>query len=174
MRGVILPRRLVSQSLFHSCPIDITPPHFDPNSLPAECKPSLPLTPSSTSDTPFIRWEAPPTSTPLILPIFLLKPLAEPPTRDLCLSFHTSSTFGDELRAMEQDPNELNLYIATKKGRLLKVGAKLVLGKVLAAARTNEGDGWELKDGWALEMVGVPKTKEGDEWVANWKKELIG
>ena len=84
------------------------------------------------------------------------------------------ATFGDTLAAMEEDPAEFNLYIATKKGRVLKVGAKLELGKVLkaAAGEVGSGDGWELKEGWALEMVGVPKNAKGEEWIKNWKEEL--
>lgn len=75
---------------------------------------------------------------------------------------------------MEHDPAMINLYIATKKGKVLKVGAKLVLEKVLKAASGGEGgdDGWELKEGWALEMVGVPKGEKGDEWVKKWKEEV--
>lgn len=120
-----------------------------------------------------MEWQPPPPSTALVFPVFVLNPLTTPPTRNLCLSFHTTSTFGDELRAMEQDPAEFNMYIVTKKGRVLKVGAKLELGKVLAAAG-KDGDGWELKEGWALEMVAVPKGAAGETWVANWKAELAG
>ena len=174
MRGVVLPRRLPSEPLFHNCPIDITPPHFDPDALDPESRPTLPLSPSEDKSVTFVNWKAPPPSTPIIFPIFLLKPLASPPSRDLCLSFHISATFGDTLAAMEEDPAEFNLYIATKKGRVLKVGAKLELGKVLnaAAGEVGTGDGWELKEGWALEMVGVPKNAKGDEWIKNWKEEL--
>lgn len=174
MRGAILPKRLPSQSLFHACPTDIKPPHFDPDVIPAGSRPTLPLVPDPESKSPFVVWDPPPPSTPLVIPVFLLLPLAEPPTRDLCLSFHTQSTFGDELRAMEKDPAEYDLYIATQRGRVLKVGAKLELGRVLEAAGKQAGDGWELKDGWALEMVGVPKGTKGQEWIATWKKQFRG
>jgi hypothetical protein len=171
-RGVVLPKRLASKSLFHSCPTDITPPHFDPDSLPPNSLHTLPLVPKAGSTEPFVLWDPPPPSTPLIIPVFLLLPLANPPTRDLCLAFHTSSTFGEEIRAMDHDPAEYDVYIATKKGRVLKVGAKLDLGRVLEAAGKAEGDGWELKEGWALEMVGVRKGEKGAAWIADWKEKL--
>ena len=53
----------------------------------------------------------------------------------------------------------------------MKVGAKLTLEKVLAAAG-KDGDGWELKEGWALEMVGVEKGEKGDEFIKGWKEEV--
>ncbi|KAL8278920.1 hypothetical protein RQP46_008589 [Phenoliferia psychrophenolica] len=133
LRGVKLPKG-TSKALFATCPIDITPPHFDPTFLPPSSLPSHPLLPSPSSSTPYTPFTAPATSTPLIFPTFLLLPHASPPTRDLCLSFHTSSTFAVVLESMEHDPSQLQLYIATVKGRVLKVGAKLTLEKVLAAA----------------------------------------
>lgn len=72
---------------------------------------------------------------------------------------------------MDHDPATLNMYIATSKGRVLKVGAKLTLEKVLLAAG-RDGDGWVLQEGWALEMCGVPKGVKGDDWVAGWKKDV--
>lgn len=170
-RGVVLPKVTASKPLFSSCPSDITPPHFDPDSLLPSSHLSLPLLPSLSSPASFVTWEPPPPTTALIFPTFLLLPLATPPTRDLCLAFHTSATFGEVLLSMEHDPSAFNLYIATKKGRVLKVGAKLDLGKVLEAA-SRDGDGWELKEGWALEMVGVPKGSQGEAWVAGWKQEV--
>lgn len=72
---------------------------------------------------------------------------------------------------MEHDPSTTQLYIATKKGKVLKVGSKLTLEKVLAAAG-KDGDGWELKEGWALEMVGVSKDEVGEKWIQTWKEEV--
>lgn len=167
----MFPKPTTAKPLFHSCPIDITPPHFDPDSLAPESVATLPLIAPVNSTTPFVEWTAPPPETPLIFPVFLLLPLATPPTRDLCLSFHTSVTFGDVLESMEHDPATTQLYISTKKGKVLKVGAKLQLGKVLAAAG-KDGDGWELSEGWALEMVGVPKGEQGEEWIKTWKEEV--
>jgi len=111
----------------------------------------------------------------MIFPVFLLLPLASPSSRDLITSFPDTATFGDALLSMGRDPGEVQLYIATKRGRVLKVGSKLTLGKVLKAAAGKAGepeDGWELKEGWALEMVGVPKGAKGEDWIQDWKKEL--
>lgn len=72
---------------------------------------------------------------------------------------------------MDHDPSTTQLYVATKKGKVLKVGAKLTLEKVLAAAG-KEGDGLVLQEGWALEMIGVPKGSEGEAWVQSWKAEV--
>ena len=150
----------------------MTPPHFDPDFLLPHSLSTLPLLPPlKPTATPFVTWEAPSIDLPLVFPVFLLFPLNDPPSRDLCLSFNTSSTFGDFLQVMEYDSNLLNLFISTAKGRVLKVGAKLLLGKVLEAAR-KDGDGWELREGWALEIMGVPKSVEGDQWVAKWKEEV--
>ncbi|KAM0750439.1 hypothetical protein T439DRAFT_326403 [Meredithblackwellia eburnea MCA 4105] len=171
LRNVRLPKG-TSKALFASCPTDITPPHFDPEELAPHSLPSHPLIPLSTSNTPYESWVAPAPSTSLIFPVFLLLPLATPPTRDLCLSFHTSATFGDVLESMEHDPSTTQLYIATVQGRVLKVGAKLTLAKVLDAAGKGGEDGWELKEGWSFEMVAVPKGPEGEDWVKTWKEEV--
>ena len=170
-RGALLPPITKAKPLFCNCPIDVPPPHFDPDSLGPESSSSLPLVPPTTSSSPFVTWQPPPLDTPLILPVFLLLPLAQPPTRDLCLGFHTSATFGDALISMEHDPASTQLYVATKKGKVLKVGSKLTLEKVLAAAG-KDGDGLVLQEGWALEMVGVPKTSAGEDWVQTWKAEV--
>ncbi|GAA5960779.1 hypothetical protein JCM21900_006870 [Sporobolomyces salmonicolor] len=178
LRGVIFPKPTTKVPLFHHCPTDVTPPHFDPDSLPRLSSPSIPLLPPpAPTNPPYAPWVAPPPTTPLTFPVFLLLPLASPPTRDLCLAFHEQATFGDALLSMEHDPVSTQLYLATKQGKVLKIGAKLTLGKVLeAAGRPREGemerDGWELKEGWALEMVGVPKGKEGEDWIQEWKKEV--
>ncbi|SCZ88584.1 BZ3500_MvSof-1268-A1-R1_Chr2-1g04506 [Microbotryum saponariae] len=177
LRGVALPKITASKPLFSECPSDVRPPHFDPKSLPSSSSPSIPLLPpkadSEASSAAAIRWTAPPPETSLIFPIFLMMPLNNPPTRDLCLEFHTAATFGDLLASMDQDPTTIAMYIATKEGRVLKVGNKLTLGKVLvAAAGEAADDGWELKEGWALELVAVPKGPRGEEWVAKWKQEV--
>lgn len=92
------------------------------------------------------------------------------------MAFPEDATFRDALASMGRDASSTQLYLATKRNRVLKIGAKLTLGKVLATAgKVKEGeqpDGWELREGWAFEMVGVPKTSAGDEWVQKWKGEL--
>ncbi|KAK4046540.1 HSP70/90 co-chaperone [Microbotryomycetes sp. JL201] len=171
-RGVLYPRPTPQKPLFHSCPTDVTPPHFDRDSLPPQSSPDLPLVPTSASAAPFVPWAPPPVDTPIVFPCFLLMPLAQPPTRDLCLEFHEQATFGDMLRSMEHDPSQTQLYVATHKGRVLKVGAKLSLNQVLVAAAKEAQDGCVLQEGWAFEFVGVPKGSQGDEWVQQWKHEL--
>lgn len=154
----------------------MTPPHFDPDVVPLSSLDTIPLLPPAPTATDYQPWQAPPPETPLIFPVFLLLPLETPPTRDLIMAFPEEATFGDALASMGRDASTTQLYFATKRNRVLKIGAKLTLGKVLAAAgKVKEGeapDGWELKEGWAFEMVGVPKTSAGDDWIQNWKKEL--
>ncbi|POY74658.1 hypothetical protein BMF94_2420 [Rhodotorula taiwanensis] len=175
-RGVVFPKPTPKAALFANCPTDITPPHFDPDVVPLTSLDSVPLLPPSAGSSDYSPWQPPPPETPLIFPVFLLLPLETPPTRDLIMAFPEDATFGDALASMGRDTSTTQLYFATKRNRVLKIGPKLTLGKVLAAAgKVKEGeqpDGWELREGWAFEMVGVPKTSAGDEWVQNWKKEL--
>ncbi|BGP40290.1 HSP70/90 co-chaperone [Rhodotorula kratochvilovae] len=175
-RGVVFPRPTAKKALFADCPTDVTPPHFDPDIMPVSSLPTIPLLPPSPPSADYVPWQPAPPETPLVFPVFLLLPLASPPTRDLIMAFPEQATFGDALQSMEQDPSAVQLYLATARGRVLKIGAKLTLGKVLAAAgqaRAGEPqDGWELKEGWALEMVGVPKGPKGEEWIQGWKAEV--
>lgn len=174
-RGVGFPRPTAQKPLFSSCPTDVEPPRFDPDAVPPSSSAALPLVPAAASSSPFVAWVPPPSSTPMIFPCFLLLPLAQPPTRDLCLGFHEQATFGDVLRSMELNPGSTQLYIATRAGRVLKVGAKLTLSQVLSSARGKEPgttDGWELQEGWAFEMVGVPKGPAGEAWIQQWKAEV--
>lgn len=191
-RGVVFPKPTPKAPLFHHCPTDVTPPHFEPSSLPPTSLASIPyhapLTSAaslssssepSASTAPYVPWVAPPPESPVVFPIFLLLPLARPtPTRDLCLEFDERATFGDLVESMDHAPNALDLYFATYRGRVLKVGAKLTLAKVVdMASRPQPGvdarDGWELKEGWAFELVGIPKgDPRGDEWIKEWKEEV--
>ncbi|GAA6025239.1 hypothetical protein JCM10207_001414, partial [Rhodosporidiobolus poonsookiae] len=177
-RGVQFPTPTAKAPLFHSAPTDVTPPHFDLEVVPLTSLPSIPLLPpsSSTASSDYTPWQPPPPETPLIFPVFLLQPLASPPTRDLIMAFPEDASFGDALASMGHDAAALQLYLGTARGRVLKIGSKLTLGKVLAAAgKVKEGeprDGWALQEGWALEMVGVPKGEEGEKWVQGWKAEL--
>ncbi|KAM0791510.1 hypothetical protein ACM66B_005962 [Microbotryomycetes sp. NB124-2] len=170
-RGVLFPRPTPQKPLFHNCPTDVTPPHFDRDSLPPQSSSDLPLVPATASKHPFVNWAPPPLETPIVFPSFLLMPLARPPTRDLCLEFHEQATFGDMLMSMEHDPSATQLYVKTFKGRVLKVGAKLSLNQVLVAASKEPQDGLVLQEGWAFEFVGVPKGSEGEEWIQQWKHE---
>ncbi|GAA6034111.1 hypothetical protein JCM8097_000701 [Rhodosporidiobolus ruineniae] len=174
-RGVIFPKPTPKNPRFSTCPTDVTPPHFDPDVVPLSSLPSVPLLPP-TNDASYVPWSPPPPHTPLIFPVFVLLPLEKPPTRDLIMAFPEDATFGDALQSVGRDASSTQLYLATARGRVLKIGPKLTLGKVLeAAGKVKEGeerDGWELKEGWALEMVGVPKGSEGEEWIQEWKKEV--
>ncbi|KAK4049475.1 HSP70/90 co-chaperone [Microbotryomycetes sp. JL221] len=168
-RGVIFSRPTTQKPLFSSCPTDVKPPHFDPDALP----PAPPLVTKAASTGQHVTWTAPPIETPIVFPCFLLSPLAQPqPTRDLCLEFHEQATFGDMLSSMEHDSSSTQMYMATHKGRVLKVGAKLTLNQVLVAASKEPQDGWELQEGWAFELVAVPKGEQGERWVQQWKQEL--
>ncbi|TNY17387.1 hypothetical protein DMC30DRAFT_419840 [Rhodotorula diobovata] len=175
-RGVVFPRPTAKKALFADCPTDVTPPHFDPDIMPVSSLPSVPLLPPSPLPADYTPWQPAPPETPLVFPVFLLLPLASPPTRDLIMSFPEGATFGDALESVGLDAATVQLYLATKRGRVLKVGAKLTLGRVLQLAGTvKEGeqpDGWELREGWAFEMVAVPKGAQGEEWIQGWKKEV--
>lgn len=144
--------------------------------MPVSSLPSVPLLPPSPLPADYTPWQPAPPETPLVFPVFLLLPLASPPTRDLIMSFPEGATFGDALESVGLDAATVQLYLATKRGRVLKVGAKLTLGRVLQLAGTvKEGeqpDGWELREGWAFEMVAVPKGAQGEEWIQGWKKEV--
>ncbi|GAA5940812.1 uncharacterized protein JCM15063_000887 [Sporobolomyces koalae] len=183
LRGVVVPKPTAKVPLFHHCPTDVTPPHFEPTALPPTSSPDIPyyapsLPANSSSTAPYIPWVAPPPESPLVFPTFVLLPLAQPPTRNLCLEFDERATFHDFSESMELDPNEYDLYFATVRGKVLKVGSKLTLAKVMAmAAKAKEGqeaDGWELKEGWVLEVVGIPKSEKarGEEWIKEWKEDL--
>jgi tetratricopeptide (TPR) repeat protein len=187
LRNVVFPKPTNKKPLFSLCPTDVTPPHFEPSSLPLTSSPSIPYFPPSTTSTtstaPYIPWVSPPPTCPLVFPIFLLLPLALPqPTRDLCLSFDERSSFKDLLESMDHSHLSLDLYLSTFKGRVLKIGGKLTLGKVLElASRPKQGDdvikdgrdGWELKEGWAFEVVGIPKgDPRGEDWIKEWKEEI--
>jgi Cns1/TTC4 Wheel domain len=148
-------------------PSDVKPPHFDYESLPENAKPDIPLTGS---------WESPNPNSPISIPVFLLRPLSDPPSRDLILAFHEDTSFGDQLNAMAESADCI-LYVITKNGRILKVGRKLTLREIMttAAIRRPDGlllDGLELKDGWCLEVFVLPKNGAADEWVQNQKREL--
>ncbi|GAA5820199.1 hypothetical protein JCM11251_005522 [Rhodosporidiobolus azoricus] len=175
-RGVIFPKPTASKPLFHSCPTDVQPPHFDPEVVPLSSLDTIPLLPPTPASPDYTPWTPPPPHTPLIFPAFVLFPLQNPPVRDLVMAFPEDATFGDALLSIGRDPSDTQLYLSTYRGRVLKIGAKLTLGKVLeAAGKVKEGedrDGWELREGWALEIVGVPKGREGEEWVQQWKEEV--
>jgi hypothetical protein len=139
---------------------------------------------ASTSQIPLSqpeKWSPPPVETPLIFPVFFLRPLARPPTRDLILTFREDVTFGGQLDAFNAQNNVQqqgraplaeNVYAATKQGRLLKVGRKLTLKQIIAAC-VKPGDGLELTGGWCLEFYVVPAGGAPEqEWIQEMKKRI--
>jgi hypothetical protein len=146
----------------------VKPPHFDYDSLPEDSKPDVPLT---------HPWSPPDPDSPINFPVFLLRPLADPPSRDFILAFHEDTTFGDQLDAMGESGNNSVLYVITKNGRILKAGRKLTLREIVrnAAVRPDEMelvDGLELKDGWYLEVFLLPKDARAEKWIQDTKREL--
>lgn len=135
---------------------------------------------ASTSQIPLSKpqdWAPPPIETPLIFPVFFLRPLATPPTRDLILTFRQDVTFGDQLDAFnaqnnvqsqKRTPGSETVYAVTKEGRLLKAGRKLTLKQIIAAC-AKDGDGLQLSDGWCLEFYVVPAGGDAEQ---NWIKEM--
>lgn len=118
--------------------------------------------------------------TPLIFPVFFLRPLATPPTRDLILTFRQDVTFGGQLdafnaqnnvQAQQRNAQNETVYAATKQGRLLKVGRRLTLKQIIAAC-VKEKDGLELVNGWCLEFYIVPSGGPAEkEWIQEMKRQ---
>lgn len=114
----------------------------------------------------------------LLLPVFLLKPCATPPTRDLIPTWGQDVSLQLQLDAFSyQDPtiNTLDMYTITQRGRILKLGRKLTLEEVLRQAATaadGKPDGLPLVGDWCLELYAVPKGDKGKEWVDEMKRDL--
>lgn len=172
--GLCLPAKWTPAQARTASPPEVTPPHFDPDFVPA----------ASTSKTPLsepTKWWAPPIETPLIFPVFFLRPLATPPTRDLILTFRQDVTFGGQLDAFNaqnnvqqqnRGPVTETVYAVTKQGRLLKAGRKLTLKQIIPAC-VKEGDGLELTDGWCLEFYIVPAGGDAEQsWVKDMKERI--
>jgi hypothetical protein len=112
----------------------------------------------------------------LLIPVFLLRPLASPPTRDMIPEWSEDVSIGQQLDAFaQQDPSmsgDLQVYTITKRGRMLKLGRNLSLAAVLKQAHKPElDDGLELVGGWALEIYAIPSDK-ASEWVKEMKADL--
>jgi hypothetical protein len=100
------------------------------------------------------------------------------------LTFHQDVTFGDQLDAFNaqhgarqhRDPSEEVIYAVTKAGRMLKVGRKLTLLKLIKAAVKEQADGTtdglHLVEGWCLEFYTVPKGDKETQWVQEMKARL--
>lgn len=164
-----------------SPPDNPTPLHFDPSSLP---------TPLSLSET---SWTAPPITTPLIYPIFLLYPSHG--QSDLITHFAETTSFNDQLAVMfpsspsattgwaawdtkrEYHLNNLVVYVETRHRRLLKCGKDLPLVEVIAkAVKLEEGkvvDGVILRDG-LMSFVVLVKGDQEKKWISEFKANRDG
>lgn len=103
---------------------------------------------------------------------------------DTISSYHEDDTFYEHLKIMfppdgvrpswdekgEYTPDNLSVYLETKKKRLLKVGKKMTLADVFTRAGGNERelDGLELKAG-CLHAVVLPRGTVESEWVEQFK-----
>jgi len=168
-------------------PNETAEPHFDPEALPAHSKPDIPLSGPKAK-----TWRAPdPLRTPLIFPVFLAYP--EYFQSDLISKFHEDNSVGAYLDEMfpgpgsgvprlswdvhgEYNANTLNVYAATHKKRLLKVGRKMTLRDVVDrcakdAEKPSERDGLVLADG-LLSLAVLPKDTPAEQnWIDNFKKD---
>jgi hypothetical protein len=99
------------------------------------------------------------------------------------LTFHQDVTFGDQLDAFnaqnahqQRDPTAEVVYAVTQKGRILKVGRKLTLKKIIEAAaqKVADGsiDGLDLVEGWCLEFYIVAKGQSETRWIAEQKAKI--
>lgn len=168
--GLCLPPKWTPSQARTASPPEVTPPHFDPEIIPVASTSKIPLSEPQ-------KWSPPPIETPLIFPVFFLRPRATPPTRDLILTFRQDVTFGGQLDAFNAQNNvqqqrraagSETVYAVTKQGRLLKAGRKLTLKQIIAAC-AKPGDGLELTDGWCLEFYIVPAGGEEEQ---NWVKDM--
>ncbi|KAH8928160.1 hypothetical protein BT69DRAFT_1346846 [Atractiella rhizophila] len=146
---VVLLKELKSRRL-------LLPKNFDPSFI------------SCPSDVPPPSYS--PTEGGISYPVFLLSPFSTPPTRDLIVSFSEQATFAD---ALPQDVLEqCGIFAVTRKGRILKMGKKIVLAKLIDGCwKDAEKDGLELKDGWCLEFYLIQKGRE-KEWSEEMRKNL--
>ncbi|KAF7317097.1 hypothetical protein HMN09_00444400 [Mycena chlorophos] len=124
-----------------------------------------------------------PTCTSLIIPCFFLYP--QYATSDVIPEFVEDTPFAAHIAVMfppqapppewdskrEYIDGQLVVYAMTHRKRLLKVGKKMSLQDVCAAARGKDGeprDGLELKDG-CVTFVVLPKGEVEKKWVEEYK-----
>lgn len=125
-----------------------------------------------------------PNKATLIFPVCFLYP--EYATSDIISEFHEDTTFGAHIESMfppQAPPPDwdqkgtytapnLVVYATTYTKRLFKVGKKMTLRDVCAAAKPKEGvklDGLELRDG-CLSFVVMPKGDAETKWIEEFKK----
>ncbi|KAF7312063.1 hypothetical protein MIND_00218400 [Mycena indigotica] len=124
-----------------------------------------------------------PTDSSLIIPVFFLYP--QHATSDVIPEFVEDTPFAAHIASMfppqvpppnwdtkrEYVDGQLVIYAMTHRKRLLKVGKKMSLRDVCAAAKGKDGenkDGLELKDG-CLTFVVLPKGEVEIKWVNEYK-----
>ncbi|KAJ7056679.1 hypothetical protein C8F01DRAFT_992658 [Mycena amicta] len=121
-----------------------------------------------------------PTESSLIIPVFFLYP--QYATSDVIPEFVEDTPFAAHISAMfpphapppdwdakrEYVDGQLVIYAMTRRKRLLKVGKKMTLREVCAAAKGEPRDGLELKDG-CLTFVVMPKGDVEQKWVEEYK-----
>ncbi len=169
-------------------------PHFDPENLASTSKiegsGALPLSPASEAT----KWQAPdPIRTPLIFPVFFLYP--QYAQSDLIATYQEDTPVGAYLDTMfpsaadagaapvaawdarnEYRAERLQVYAATHKRRLLRLGRKLTLREVIdqGAKDVDKGedrDGVVLQDG-IISLIVLPKGSEAEKaWIDKFKKD---
>ncbi|KAK7061427.1 Tetratricopeptide repeat protein 4 [Favolaschia claudopus] len=124
-----------------------------------------------------------PTDSTLIIPVFFLYP--QHATSDVIPNFVEDTPFAAHLSNMfppqappptwdkkgEYVDGQLVIYAMTRRKRLLKVGKKMTLRDVCAAAKAKDGDpvdGLEVKDG-CLTFAVLPKGDVEKKWVEEYK-----
>ena len=110
----------------------------------------------------------------LSFPVFLLRPLHQPATRDLILEWSESDTFIQQTEAAFGDESEVyEIYAVTAKAKLLKVGKNLTLAQFVGMVRKEGIDGVPLQGGWSLEFYLVPAgTDSTKAWINEMKIRL--
>lgn len=137
---------------------------------------------SGNASNPYEPHFDPDNSGSLIIPTFFLYP--QYATSDLISHFSEDTAFEEQLTEMfppkapapgwdkggEYLLGNLNVYVITRRGRLLKVGRKMTLRDVYSASKGKgeEHDGLEIKDG-CLNFVVLPKGEAEQNWITEFK-----
>lgn len=112
---------------------------------------------------------------PLLLPVFILRPTNQPPSRDLIPEWAEDVAIQDQLAAFDPGLLDFDLFTITRRGRILRLGKKLTLKQICAKAsstKNDEKDSLELIGGWSLEIYAVETGKRSENWIAEMKRDL--
>lgn len=166
-------------------PDNPNPAQFDPDSLSPLSSPTLPLLGEK-------KWIPPdPIRTPVVFPILFLYPVHF--QSDLISHFHEDTSIASHLDLMfptteagetlpwdtkkEYVNSNLNVYVTTKRKRLLKLGKKITLREVLDKGAMNadkakgiERDGVVMMNGF-ISFVILPKGEGETKWIAQFKAD---